>query len=119
MDERSQTLQVQAEYFITWKNELLHWNPEDWGNEDEIVVTADKVWTPVLTILNNADKTAPQPHTGTDMVFISSSGENHWHPILILTVSFTYNVKYFPFYLQNVTFMFESWVLDAHKLIIL
>ena len=119
MDERAQKLMVQADYIVEWKNELLSWNPKDWGNLDRISLKTSQVWTPSLTLLNNADTNAPNLHDGTDLLTLSSNGECVWYPIVTLGVSFTHNVEYFPFDLQNCTFMFESWVLDVTKLNIL
>ena len=35
-----------------WKDERLTWDPQNYNNIQDIVVRADRVWTPELAIIN-------------------------------------------------------------------
>lgn len=116
INERAQTLTAQVDFTIEWGNAQLKWDPKKWGGVETLYSTKEQVWVPALTILNNAHEKAPEPHKGTDQVILEYTGSNKWYPIVTITVSFTNNIRYFPFDLQKCVFVFESWILDESKL---
>ena len=119
MDERGEKISIQAAYHVSWTDEKLTWDANEWKNLTEIIVSREKVWSPDLTLLSNARRDAPKPHSGTDYVVILQDGLSHWHPIVTLTAEYKVNIRYFPFDMQTCTFRFASWILDVRKLNIL
>ena len=43
VDEKGEKFKAQCYYQMEWTNELLVWNPQEWGGVDMLVVDLDKV----------------------------------------------------------------------------
>ncbi|KAL4222800.1 hypothetical protein ACF0H5_018840 [Mactra antiquata] len=51
-DEVLAKLSVIAVTFLYWRDELMTWNPEDYGGLDVFYIASQKVWTPNLVLVN-------------------------------------------------------------------
>lgn len=114
--EREEKLTTQAYYSMSWKNEFMIWNPEDWNGIEYIPVHSESVWAPDIILKNNADGNAVTIQKGTESIWISHTGRHSWYPKVMIVSSFEANVAYFPFDYQNFTFHFGSWSLGENKL---
>lgn len=39
----------------SWSDESLRWNPVDYGGINNLILPADEVWLPELSLLNSAE----------------------------------------------------------------
>lgn len=101
---------------MKWRNELLTWNPDEWGGIRHISVKPDMVWIPDIILKNNADSDAITIQKDTDQVWMKHDGSSSWYPKVMIISSFRADVTYFPFDSQTFIFHFGSWSLDEHKL---
>ena len=115
IDEKHQKITIQNYFQMRWVNEMLRWNPEDFGNITNVPVRPDQVWTPDVVLLNCADSEGDVIQKKTDVVSLDYTGACYWYPKVMMTASFIAHTKYFPFDSQNISFRFESWSLPATK----
>ena len=116
VDERHQKITTQAYFAIRWRNELLKWEPKDWGNINYLAVSPGIVWIPDVILKNNANGNAVTVQNRTDKVWISYTGKHSWYPNVMLISSFKADVADFPFDKQKFIFHFGSWSLGEDKL---
>ncbi|ESO99071.1 hypothetical protein LOTGIDRAFT_64863, partial [Lottia gigantea] len=90
-----QTLEISFVYNITWKDELLTWNPEDYGGINAFVPETASIWMPFLSCYNclemNIFKDEQSPVT------IYQDGVVVWQPRKKFEVFCNIKVRYFPF----------------------
>ncbi|KHJ95676.1 Neurotransmitter-gated ion-channel ligand binding domain protein [Oesophagostomum dentatum] len=55
MDERNQVLTINVWLDQEWNDELLRWNPDDFGGIKSIRIPCDLIWLPDIVLYNNAD----------------------------------------------------------------
>lgn len=51
-NERDQILTTNGWIIFTWKDELLTWNPANYGYAELIILPAKELWLPELTPIN-------------------------------------------------------------------
>lgn len=119
VDERSQRITTKLWLRQSWTNELIKWNPRDWGGVDVVNVNAEKVWKPDLLLYNNAEDSFSG---GTDkfktLVTVNQNGTHHWYSPATYISTCQMNVREFPFDTQKCKLKFGSWVFDAKKIVL-
>lgn len=119
IEEKYQRITIHNYFQMNWKNEMLKWDPKEWGNITYLIVRPENVWLPDIVLLNSADANGYSIQKDTDTVKLDYNGDNEWYPKVMLTASFTADTKYFPYDVQHFSFRFESWSFPYDKLRIL
>ena len=92
---------------ITWVDEFLHWHPDMFGGIEQIVVPAEKVWTPDLTVWNSV---SPSWHSLYNVrVVIKYDGTVTWVPPGLVETSCAVDMRKFPFDTQKCEIRIGSW----------
>ncbi|CAD5124154.1 DgyrCDS12454 [Dimorphilus gyrociliatus] len=112
-DETNQVLTTNVWKRYIWLDEILRWNPSEFGNISNIRLPAPKIWTPDIVLYNNAD-TQEKQHL--ESVTVAHFGLVRWIPPAIYKSSCQIEMRNFPFDTQTCFFKFGSWVYDGHKL---
>ena len=117
VDERSQFITTKVWMRQLWKNELLKWDPKEWGDVNQLNTEAENIWKPDIVLYNNADDTfsgGKEKHK--TLITMYPDGLNVWLSPATFKSTCRINVKYFPFDSQTCELKFGSWVFDASKL---
>ena len=111
INEQEQKITAKFYFYMTWKNDLLKWDPQEWHGINLLRVMPNKVWIPSLVLKNNAksDGKSVNIQEGTDMVAMEPNGGHSWYPAVVYTSSIKIIKEYFPFDQQNFSLTFISW----------
>ena len=117
IDERKQLINLKLWLRMKWINDLLTWDPQEWGGIDVLKVNPTLVWKPdiVLYSLGNSDSHDIMYHQ-RDLLHLNSDGHCYWIIRLITVTSCLLDVKYFPFDRQTCTLKFGSWAYSTPEL---
>ena len=70
---------------MSWEDDYLKWNPEDYGGVDRMQLPPSKVWTPDIFLFNDVTG-----HFGDDLkkdnpfLVVEHTGHVRWIPPLVL-----------------------------------
>ncbi|VDK43383.1 unnamed protein product, partial [Anisakis simplex] len=107
MDERNQVLTINVWLDQEWKDELLRWDPKQFGGIESIRIPCDLIWLPDIVLYNNADDYTAGYMRSRAMVFYD--GTVFWPPPTQLRSTCKIDVTYFPFDSQHCALKFGSW----------
>lgn len=114
-DEKVGKFSISGCFKLKWIDEFLKWNKTDFGDIQEIKVSAKEIWTPELTLQNPNDRakslTGNDPHAT-----VKADGLVEWHSGQIYSVSCQVQELYYPIDYQNCLFtyfVFGSHVTDV------
>ncbi|TKR95138.1 hypothetical protein L596_009346 [Steinernema carpocapsae] len=107
MDEKNQVLTINVWLDQEWKDELLRWDPKDFGGIESIRIPCDLIWLPDIVLYNNADDYTEGYMRSRAMVFFD--GTVFWPPPTQLRSTCKIDVTYFPFDSQRCSLKFGSW----------
>ncbi|XP_022091690.1 neuronal acetylcholine receptor subunit beta-2-like isoform X1 [Acanthaster planci] len=116
LDERKQTLKINAWVTLLWEDEYLKWNPEDYNNLKNIKVPSENIWMPDVTLYNNADK-----YTNWlkgQIAVIDYNGSIMWGCPQIFTTYCKIDITTFPFDEQICKLKFGLWQHDASEVVV-
>ncbi|KAK2169882.1 hypothetical protein LSH36_6g07048 [Paralvinella palmiformis] len=99
---------------LVWKDILLRWDPEDFGQVDHVRVPTDKIWTPDIVLYNYADDRLREFRDA--FAVVSYIGDVLWIPQAIFKSSCVIDITHFPFDEQVCRLKFGSWTYDGFKL---
>ncbi|CAI5453212.1 unnamed protein product [Caenorhabditis angaria] len=86
IEEPEESVTFLFDLILTWHDERLEWNPEDYGGINHIYVPLKKIWVPEMTIV---DSTEQKSFLERDMLYawIYSNGSvNYYHSSVITTI---------------------------------
>ena len=95
-DTATQKLSVLGTFFFVWKDELLTWNPTDYGGLTEAKLPLKEVWAPTMVISKSLDGQGLIGHP-TDIVTYTDEGYASWAPEGLLDIICDVNTKFYPF----------------------
>lgn len=97
-DLRTGTLKMDGAMIITWIDQHLQWNPDDYDGLDHIFFSIMEVWTPELTIWSSSDTQYINRFIdyGTP-ILVNASGHCEWWPIVTLSTHCPAVLTNFPF----------------------
>ncbi|XP_055335167.1 acetylcholine receptor subunit beta-like 1 [Paramacrobiotus metropolitanus] len=116
VNERDQVFKTNLWYRLGWNDPQLAWTPEKYGNIQAVRMPADKVWTPDVVLLNNADGKYGVSYKSN--VVIYSKGDISWLPPSIYKSTCEINVVYFPFDIQTCKMRFRSWTWNSQEVLL-
>ncbi|KAK6185984.1 hypothetical protein SNE40_008106 [Patella caerulea] len=95
LDTRKQVLRTSGFYVISWTDDLLKWNPDDYGGILEITVQQKEIWFPDLYAANCIH--GYQKFGADDLrLYVNYSGAVDWEPTFSLSTSCAVDVSLFP-----------------------
>ncbi|XP_050408918.2 neuronal acetylcholine receptor subunit alpha-7 [Patella vulgata] len=108
VNEVQQSVEATIWMQVFWKNELLVWNPNDYGNLTSVYPPETNMWKPDLAISNGYDELTP---VGLDFVLLQSrhDGETEWNPGQKVSFLCKIDVSKFPFDMQTCSMVFFNW----------
>ncbi|XP_050398827.2 neuronal acetylcholine receptor subunit non-alpha-2 [Patella vulgata] len=110
LDTLEQTLTTSGWMAITWINEKLTWNPEEYGGITHINVEQKDMWIPDFFAFNSIQ--AYKMFGSDDLrTVVSYTGHTTWEPSFHLTTSCLLDVVRFPVDYQSCSIQIESWTL--------
>uniref|UniRef100_A0A0K0ERV6 Neuronal acetylcholine receptor subunit alpha-10-like n=1 Tax=Strongyloides stercoralis TaxID=6248 RepID=A0A0K0ERV6_STRER len=107
MDEKNQVLTINVWLDQEWIDELLTWDPKDFGGITSIRIPCDLVWLPDIVLYNNADD-----YTAGYMrarIMLRHDGRVFWPPPTQLRSTCRIDVRWFPFDTQYCSLKMGSW----------
>ncbi|KAL6731984.1 hypothetical protein Aduo_002796 [Ancylostoma duodenale] len=107
MDERNQVLTINVWLDQEWNDELLRWNPDDFGGIQSLRIPCDLIWLPDIVLYNNADDYTAGYMRSRAMVLYT--GTVFWPPPTQLRSTCKVDVSLFPFDEQKCSLKFGSW----------
>ncbi|XP_028408538.1 acetylcholine receptor subunit alpha-1-A-like [Dendronephthya gigantea] len=116
INEKQQKMIVNVLQKIEWKDEILNWNPADYGGIKEINIDSSHFWIPRLLLYNNADDKYPiERDDAKTRLLLRYNGSITWIVPAVLKSSCRINVKYFPLDEQFCSLRIGSWTLDIDR----
>ncbi|XP_045210826.2 acetylcholine receptor subunit alpha-1-A-like [Mercenaria mercenaria] len=106
-NEVKQTIILTTKLTLSWKDEYLVWDPQNFENITHIHVSQSKVWKPYVFLENSVSK---QYEMGTHsvQVIVSYDGTVEWNPVEVFHSTCAADVRKFPFDTQKCSMVFES-----------
>lgn len=116
INEKQQKMIVNVLQKIRWKDEVLNWNPADYGGIEEINIHSSHVWVPRLLLYNNADDKYPiERDDASTRLLLKYNGNITWVVPAVFKSSCRINVQYFPLDQQFCSLRIGSWTLDIDR----
>ncbi|KAK8746992.1 hypothetical protein OTU49_016937, partial [Cherax quadricarinatus] len=106
-DETSQVLHLNLWLFMIWRDSRILWDPKDYGGLDEVHFSHDELWTPDITVYNNADITEINHYGQTHLLVFS--GLVYWFPPAHISVECPMDLSHWPYDTQTCHIYFGSW----------
>ncbi|XP_069172874.1 acetylcholine receptor subunit alpha-type acr-16 isoform X2 [Procambarus clarkii] len=106
-DETSQVLHLNAWILMVWKDKRVRWDPKDYGGLDVLHFGHDELWTPDITVYNNADITEVDHYGNTHLVVYN--GWVVWFPPAHISVECPMDISHWPYDTQTCHIYFGSW----------
>ncbi|XP_050408926.2 acetylcholine receptor subunit alpha-L1-like [Patella vulgata] len=108
VNEVQQSVEATIWMKVRWKNELLVWDPNDYGNLTLIYPPEENIWKPDLAISNGYNELTP---VGIDFVLLKSchNGQTLWTPGQKVHFLCKIDVSKFPFDTQTCFMEFFNW----------
>lgn len=99
-----------SNYFQTWTDDHLKWNPSDYNNMASITESSDVIWQPDLALYNSDIASSHNEFCKTANCVISSTGLVSCIPPCSHDAKCWPDYKRFPFDIQNCTLHIGTWV---------
>lgn len=93
--------------FQKWQDHKLVWNASDYDGMTNVHVAEHEIWQPDIVLYNNAG--ANMDHYGQTNLILYNTGEVLWVPPAQLSVFCELDLTYWPYDIQNCSFVLGSW----------
>ncbi|KAJ8031934.1 Neuronal acetylcholine receptor subunit alpha-7 [Holothuria leucospilota] len=117
-NEQKQRLSVVGVIYMGWVDELLTWDPKDYGGVERISLRMDEIWIPDTTASERLDVGKGYINLFEPYVMVNSTGHVSYFDLSDLTVYCRMNMSYFPFDIQKCKISFLSFGYDSDQLIL-
>ena len=102
-----------------WKDRILSWNPQDYGNTTSIKMYTDpdsdnSIWVPDIYLYNTAE--APMTNLDYSKASLYYDGSIIWSRPGMIKSTCVFDLKYFPYDQQVCQLKFGSWVYHEKEL---
>lgn len=114
-DEVQEKLTIAAVMSLTWIDEYINWNPDDYGGMHQLVIENDKVWTPPIVLVNNVKK-LEKIGDSWQVIRFTSDGIAAYYPGDVLAASCTVDITYYPWDKHRCIFSFSAWAHSAAEI---
>ncbi|KAL4222802.1 hypothetical protein ACF0H5_018842 [Mactra antiquata] len=114
-DEVQEKLSIMAVTYLIWKDELMTWDPKDYGGAEVVYFESHQVWTPMLVLINTVNNIKK---LGYDddwlLVRYFNNGSAYFYPGGVLSAKCDVDVTYFPWDKHKCRFQFSTWGSDPN-----
>ncbi|XP_071507884.1 neuronal acetylcholine receptor subunit alpha-10-like [Diadema antillarum] len=110
-DETQQQLTVMAYMRMSWTDEFLQWNPDDYGGIEVLSLKPSDIWLPDVALYESCSKEFISYQE--TYVLTLYNGTSDWHFPAIMTSTCKVDVRYFPFDIQLCDLTFGPWSADV------
>ena len=112
-NEVGETITVTGILFMSWRDELLTWDPAEFDNVSHIHVPQDLIWRPYVNLENSVIKLGDlgNPFLQVDL---HHDGMIEWEPVEEFTISCHLDLYMFPFDTQKCSLVFEAYGMHEH-----
>lgn len=114
-DDVKETISITGILELTWTDEFLTWDTENFGNLSHISIPQNDVWRPYISLENSVLKMG-ELGTSSLTVDVHSNGKVDWRPVEVLVTSCAVDVSKFPFDTQRCGLIFEANGYDDEEL---
>ncbi|XP_047040726.1 neuronal acetylcholine receptor subunit alpha-5-like [Helicoverpa zea] len=108
-DSLEETFTLHSWVAMTWKDELLTWRPEDYGDIKETQMESHEIWTPRMALFN-ADAAMYQSDSIYTTCSLASDGTVTCVPHVAHSGICRTSLRSWPYDVQNCTLYFGSWM---------
>ncbi|KAJ8734738.1 hypothetical protein PYW08_013988 [Mythimna loreyi] len=108
-DALEETFTLHSWVAFTWRDELLSWRPEDYGNIEETQMESHEIWTPKMALFN-ADASMYQSDQIYTTCLLTSNGTVTCVPHIAHSGICRTSLRSWPYDVQNCTLYFGSWM---------
>lgn len=108
-DEVEGHLTVMMVFILQWKDEIMTWNPNDYGGIHNIEIDNELVWTPVIILLNSVatfQKVGDKTWTG---VRYDAKGNALYSPGNMFSSKCSVDVTFYPWDRHVCELQFSAW----------
>ncbi|XP_033633008.1 neuronal acetylcholine receptor subunit alpha-10-like [Asterias rubens] len=116
MNEREQTLSSSIWLTLTWTDDYLTWDPDDYGGVYVFKIPSHEIWLPDIYFYNNAELQTRNFLVGP-VVKIFSNGGIMWAAPVNFKGYCLLDVRYFPFDHQHCDMKFGPWQHNGKEII--
>uniref|UniRef100_A0A5S6Q8S0 Neurotransmitter-gated ion-channel ligand-binding domain-containing protein n=1 Tax=Trichuris muris TaxID=70415 RepID=A0A5S6Q8S0_TRIMR len=127
VNERAQTIQLYVWTVQMWYDELLQWDPRDYGGVESIVVPYNLVWVPDTYLYNGVEMVRENSERWTSVIItmnrsnvlslesgaVSDKAFITFRYPAIYKFTCNMNILYFPFDAHRCRMTFGSWMYDS------
>ncbi|XP_046856347.1 neuronal acetylcholine receptor subunit alpha-7-like [Xenia sp. Carnegie-2017] len=99
-----------------WIDSKLKWSPSEYGEHEYIHISLNKIWTPDLTLYNNANGQGEKMYDLSYQARVQSNGNVSLATPLFLQSVCHMDIKNFPFDTQKCKLRIGSWAYDSSDL---
>lgn len=112
VNEREQKLVTVGTLYVSWIDELLTWDKDDYEDIHTFLISQSEIWKPDLALWNGFKKTS---ELGNDFILVSiqNDGRVSWAPSEVFETQCSIGVKYFPFDEQLCDIVIAPWVMNS------
>ena len=118
LNEREQKFTMLGYFNVSWWDEYLQWNVDDYNGIPSVHLRVDKVWQPGIALVNPAeDLQFLRGSSQYPYLRVASWGDVVWFPGERLSVRCEMDVRMYPFDLQHCVAQFSIWGRQSYQLV--
>ncbi|XP_059158996.1 neuronal acetylcholine receptor subunit alpha-6-like [Physella acuta] len=115
LDDVQQSFACNGFLGLVWEDEMLKWDKDKYGGQDELHPVPEDIWRPRVVIMNTLGDRDPFGDVIAP-VFVYSNGSVSWVPGTLLTTSCKLDLTDYPFDQQNCTVQIVAMTLTTKEL---
>ncbi|XP_068678247.1 neuronal acetylcholine receptor subunit alpha-10-like [Montipora foliosa] len=117
MDEKYQILSSSVWVRQEWTNQLVTWNPADYGGLKHVTIDSSLTWQPDIVLYNNAfEEFDGRMDSVKTRIRVHNDGYCYWAAPLVFKTSCHFDVRDFPYDEQVCKLKFGSWLFHSKQL---
>ncbi|CAL1543067.1 unnamed protein product, partial [Lymnaea stagnalis] len=118
LDIKNQVLSINGFISFKWIDELLTWNPDDYGGIKDMVVPQTIIWKPDMAVYNSLEDDI---YLGGENLLadVNFKGEVRWEPGINLDATCQVDISQYPFDVNVCRLEVTSWMNDNSSVVLL
>ncbi|XP_068751127.1 neuronal acetylcholine receptor subunit alpha-10-like isoform X3 [Montipora capricornis] len=117
MDEKYQILTTDIWLRQEWTNQMVKWNPADFGGLKQITIDSSQIWQPDIVLYNNVfEEFDGRMDNVKTRVRVHNDGYCYWAAPFVFKTSCRFDVRDFPYDEQRCELKFGSWLFHSKQL---
>ncbi|XP_015753624.1 PREDICTED: neuronal acetylcholine receptor subunit alpha-10-like isoform X3 [Acropora digitifera] len=117
MDEKFQILTTDIWLRQEWTNQLVKWNPADFGGLEQVTIDSSQIWQPDIVLYNNVfEEFDGRMDNIKTRVRVHNDGHCYWAAPFVFKTSCRFDVRDFPYDKQRCKLKFGSWQFHSKQL---